>query len=411
MVRTTGNESFQARLCYCGKVFRGADFRRHIAKISQTLGSAVGHGERLHSQVCVACNVLRKTTVAHKIFYGAHEGCKSLPMSTPAFVSLMLTEAMTVARAEMDDAMSKIMDAQECAPLVMAEMTKPEGEQREEKPEGEQREEEPVGEQPVGEQPVGEKPVGEETVKETEKDVDLDASGPIAGRKRVRRLSDSSDESSIHVPGLFEPVATSSKVGGIKRQCTRWKKDDEAAKASQQEAHRCLLDRYNSLNVIHQRTLKEKDAADATIRALKKKGAEHEGILMKMRKLESDVKKAEVEVRKEKLAKTEFEVELTREKKERAAEREELARLRERVEELESERRDGVSTEHIDFHIPLRENRVCDVPTHTRSLEETMRCYDDPENGVACLHAHAEVLGRLVDLKFRRGTVKLKAKK
>ena len=132
---------------------------------------------------------------------------------------------------------------------------------------------------------------------------------------------------------------------------------------------------------------------------------------MKMRKLESEVKKAEAEIRKEKLAKTDFEVELSREKKERAAEREELARLRERVEELESERRDGVRTEHLDFHIPLRENRVCDVPTHTRTLEETMRCYDDPEHGVTCLHAHAEVLGHLVALKFRRGKVKLSAKK
>ena len=100
---------------------------------------------------------------------------------------------------------------------------------------------------------------------------------------------------------------------------------------------------------------------------------------------------------------------MKREREERAGEREELARLRRRVEILEKEK--GMMEEHIDFHIPLRNNEICDVPKFTRSLDETMECYHDPEGGVRCLHAHVHVEGRLKEMRFRRRIRMLKAKK
>merc|ERR1711911_356891 len=103
------------------------------------------------------------------------------------------------------------------------------------------------------------------------------------------------------------------------------------------------------------------------------------------------------------------EVALKKEREERVVEQEERLRCRERMREVEAEKA-GRVVERIDLHIPLRENVVVDVPTMTRTMDETMVCYHDPEGGVTCLHAHMEVEGQLLDMSFRRKTKFRKAR-
>ena len=132
---------------------------------------------------------------------------------------------------------------------------------------------------------------------------------------------------------------------------------------------------------------------------------ETEGWVIKVRRLESEAKEREEEIRKSKLGKVEVEVALKREREERAKEREELARLRSRVVHLEREKAEGEVEQHVNFHIPLKDNMLFGRPSVTTSLDDTEECFRDDENGVGCLHACLRMQeGKYKEMRFRRKT-------
>ena len=366
MVRTDIHERMQVRLCECGKVSRGVEQRRHLAKVLSQEGTEAGHATQLHVQACTHCLCLREGETP-EVFYAQHKDCPPAAINNKGFPALVKDEYRR--RQETTNALRSIgVEADKALPVA-------------------------------------------------DMDVDLDASDvKTVKRRRIISYSDSDSEvSSIHVPVKkvkqvkAKPLATSSTKDGIRRQSQKWDKDVEAAEVSQEHAHRKLLDKYNHIDSVLQRTVKERDTLEVTVRAQRKIVAEHEGHILKIRKLECDLKEQEKETKQLKLSQTELEVLLQRERQEREVERKELARVKARLAVMEKETDRMVH--HIDYHIPLRNNEVCDTPTSTRTLEETMICYHDPDGGVTCLHCHVIVEGSLLDMSFRRGIQMKQAKK
>ena len=55
-----------------------------------------------------------------------------------------------------------------------------------------------------------------------------------------------------------------------------------------------------------------------------------------------------------------------------------------------------------EVHIPIKGNEIIAHPLFTTSLDETVRCYEDPEMGVHCGHVYVKYSGRISDMRFRR---------
>ena len=131
---------------------------------------------------------------------------------------------------------------------------------------------------------------------------------------------------------------------------------------------------------------------------------ENEGLIVKMKKLESDVKIYEADKKKLRMEMDEKDIVINKLRVEKKTEQEEVIRLRRKVEELEREKESGLQEEQIDFHIPIKENRLFGKPSWSKSFDDTVFCFLDEENGVGCIHTQLRVRGKLTEIKFRKRT-------
>ena len=416
MVRTASNENFQLRLCDCGRVSRGSGHRRHVAKVKEVVGSEAGHGERLHVQGCVACNVLRKAVVPNQQFYAAHRDCdrKDVGEEMKALLLEALTdsnipktvrkksEAVKVRRIEDEGKTGEVdLDAEAEVEAAVATIENAVPAQQGALDiawaaifgEGEK----------AGEKVEGEKEEGE-VIDEADSVIDGTRKRRCSFLPSVSSISSSSEGKSCYTLVASKPLATSS-IKGIREQARAWDADAELAKVSQEQAHQNLLGRYRSLEATHARVLKERDTFEGKVNKLRRERVNYDEAILAQRRVEDELKRSEVERKKVKLEVTELEVALRREREERKGEQAELACLRERVAELEKRQ----SGEAVEIHLPVRDSCLYGRPSIARSLDETVECFLDEANNIGCIHMYVD--GLLGNLKVRKRTKFAKPKK
>ena len=227
-------------------------------------------------------------------------------------------------------------------------------------------------------------------------------------RARYRSISSLTSSEFVIEPDT-EPLATSSRKG-IKSQTKAWNRDKEVEEASQRQAYVNLLDRHKYLESTHKRVVKERDASERKVDALRGLKRKNEELVETVRRMEAENKAGNEERKKMKVKTEALEEEVGKGLEERTRLKSELDRIRAELTKMVREQEQGRREVH-SYHIPLRNNELCARPTFTRTLDDTAYCYIGAEPDVACMHMHVEVEGRLKQIRFRKRTRQMKVEK
>ena len=361
MVQHT-NAKFYFRQCSCGKVCRGEEMRKHVRE-QKKKGATDPHMEKAVAVLCINCAV--RCEGDKVAFFERHATCPSGNVGN-RFVKESIAKAERIEEAQrslevdfgvvdpshpvdLDADLHLSSDSEEEFALVRemkASTPIPSTSEKEEEKKEEEKKEEKK----------------RTTIKEQKS----------AARKDARCLSD----------------AQQATIVRLKGRC-----------ASLKETNASLLRENEELRT-KVSGIRELKYAEVTLKG-KLMGKDHQ-----IEKLKREKKDAE-EDRRRFLERSEMaEVE--------------MRRLFARVQELETEmaglrsgqRREAAAEERVktlEFHIPIMNNRVVDIPTMVEDLDATHICFDAPEKGVHCLHMMLKA-GNFERLSFRRTKRKLPSK-
>ena len=400
MVNNNKNKKFHIKMCVCGRINRRDGLKDHIKK------AGADHMVILSRVACVKCRVLLVVGQEAE-FYLRHGECTGGLVTDLRFVELMNAEKERMfgkeAKNVVENASGNVVENASGNAVENASGNAVENE---------------VENAVAGlKADKWRKRVFES---DDEDDVDLDRERV---RKCVRKLSSSSSEVSNIV--ISDPPKSSSspivKGGGVRKQSARWDEDMEKKHVSQQAAHALLVDRYESLRKVNERTLSE--LSELKMKELKCKEVADENIRMRrvVKELKENVRVLEDENDE-------------REKRTSAAERrmgeaeskyeelmKEMTVLRARNAELErsvsrqgDERESFAKLERMrnewnrlnedrmfEFHIPIRDNHLAGEVLVNKSLDESIVCYHGHPSK-KCLHATLRMRGHLHKFSIRK---------
>ena len=230
----------------------------------------------------------------------------------------------------------------------------------------------------------------------------------MSGKQESEHVSEHASE---HVE---EPLNTSTpKKGGIREQTRALDRDELKAKASQQAHYMLLKDRYEAVN--RQNKEMVQDIAKLEIKVGTVKVLQEE--VLQLQKREETLMKERREWKEKEMAYEEVVSELNHQRQEvdrlgvieRNCQgmREENHDLKRRLSQAEDINKE-MKRRHVEVHLPIYRNQVCDVPTVTDDLNTTQECYEG--GGVTCIHISMEVDGRLCDFSVRKVKRKIPSK-
>ena len=161
------------------------------------------------------------------------------------------------------------------------------------------------------------------------------------------------------------------------------------------------MGRTRTLESKLKRAVTERDDARRKVLELRRYKERNDELESRLQTVESDRKEEKAELEAKRSESAELAAALRKEKAESEAKDSEMEWLRRQLAELSVWKG---KRESLNFHIPLKDNRLYGEPSHTKTLDETECCFLDPERRIGCLHLHLDIKGETENMTIRRKT-------